>query len=69
MAISRASTRSRRIKDAKEAALRQARKHMLQAIAKVQQDNAFNGFLPTEVEEIVTGPSDNLVRVDGGVGK
>lgn len=54
---------------AKEVALREARKHMLQAIAKAEQDKAFTGFLPTEVEEIVTGPSDNLVRVDGGVGK
>ncbi|MGY4288890.1 hypothetical protein ACVWXO_008110 [Bradyrhizobium sp. LM2.7] len=55
--------------EAKEVALRQARKQMLQAIAAAERDQSFNGGLPTEVEEIVTGPSDQLVKVDGGVGK
>ncbi|MGM4955690.1 hypothetical protein ACT4MK_10070 [Bradyrhizobium barranii] len=56
-------------RDAKINALRQARKQMLRAIDKEQADRALNGFLPESVEEIVTGPSDELVKIDGGVGK
>lgn len=54
---------------AKEEALRQARKQMLAAIEAASRDQALNGALPTEVEEIVTGPSDELVKIDGGVGR
>lgn len=55
--------------DAKQAALRQARKQMLQAIEAARRDQAYNGLIPTEVEEIVTGSSDELVKIDGSVGK
>lgn len=55
--------------EAKQAALRQARKQMLQAIEAARRDQALNGLVPTEVEEIVTGPSDELVKVDSSIGK
>jgi hypothetical protein len=49
--------------DAKQIALRQARKEMINAIIRAEQDQAFNGVLPTEVEQIVTGKSDDLIKV------
>lgn len=55
--------------DAKVAALEKAREKMLDAIERAERDHRLNGFLPTEVEEIVNGPSDELVRVDGRVRK
>jgi hypothetical protein len=51
------------ILEAKQNALRQARKEMIRAIIKAEQDQAFNGGLPTEVEQIVTGQSDKLIKV------
>ncbi|WP_018456806.1 hypothetical protein [Bradyrhizobium sp. WSM4349] len=51
------------IMEAKREALRQARKEMIRAIVKAEQDQAVNGGLPTEVEQIVTGPSDELIKV------
>lgn len=48
---------------AKQEALRQARKAMIHAIIKAEQDQALNGVLPTEVEQIVTGKSDELIKV------
>lgn len=53
----------KQILEAKREALRQARKAMIHAIVKAQQDQAFNGLLPTEVEQIVTGRSDDLIKV------
>lgn len=55
--------------EAKMQALRLARKQMLKAIQQAERDQAYNGLVPAEVEEIVSGPSDELVRVDDGVGK
>ncbi|MHC2241493.1 hypothetical protein [Bradyrhizobium elkanii] len=51
--------------DAKERALMKARKEMLDRINQEQQDHALNDLVPTEVEEIVTGPHDEIVSVDG----
>lgn len=51
------------ILQAKQDALRHARKEMINAIIKAEQDQAFNGGLPTEVEQIVTGQSDELIKV------
>lgn len=51
------------ILQAKQEALRHARKEMIHAIIKAEQDQAFNGVLPTEVEQIVTGQSDELIKV------
>ncbi|EJN15692.1 hypothetical protein PMI42_00709 [Bradyrhizobium sp. YR681] len=48
---------------AKQEALRQARKEMIRAIIRAEQDQAFNGVLPAEVEQIVTGKSDEIVKV------
>lgn len=49
--------------EAKEAALKQARKQMMRAISDEMKDQALNGVVPTEVEEIVTGSGDELVKV------
>ncbi|WLA68071.1 hypothetical protein [Bradyrhizobium diazoefficiens] len=42
---------------------------MLRAIEAAERDLAANACCRPEVEEIVTGPSDEPVKVDGGVGK
>ncbi|UGY23183.1 hypothetical protein HU675_0035290 [Bradyrhizobium septentrionale] len=51
--------------EAKERALMKARAKMLQRIDQEMTDRDRDGVLPTEVEEIVTGPHDELVSVDG----
>ncbi|WP_246709737.1 hypothetical protein [Bradyrhizobium sp. 6(2017)] len=51
--------------EAKERALMKARKKMLDRIEQEQADHALNDWIPTEVEEIVTGPNDEIVSVDG----
>lgn len=48
---------------AKKEALRQARKEMIKAIQQAERDASFNSVLPTEVEQIVTGKSDDLIQV------
>lgn len=48
---------------AKQDALRRTRKKMIQAI-RAEEDKALqNNVLPTEVEQIVTGNSDVLIKV------
>jgi phage-related minor tail protein len=49
--------------DAKRRALEQARDKMIDAIHETERERSINGFLPTEVEQIVTGQSDKLVKV------
>jgi hypothetical protein len=53
----------KQILEAKREGLRHARKEMIRAIVKAEQDQALNGGLPTEVEQIVTGQSDELIKV------
>ncbi|WP_456622147.1 MULTISPECIES: hypothetical protein [unclassified Bradyrhizobium] len=48
---------------AKQQALRAARKKMIKAIRAEQDRMRQNNLLPTEVEQIVTGKSDTLVKV------
>lgn len=51
------------ILEAKQQALRQARKEMIRAIRAAADQQRANGLLPIEVEQIVTGRSDDLVKV------
>lgn len=51
------------ILDAKRRALEEAREKMIDAIEAADRDRRINGFLPSEVEQIVTGQSDTLVKV------
>jgi len=53
----------KRILFAKQQALRAARKKMIQAIRAEEDRMRRNNMLPTEVEQIVTGRSDTLVKV------
>ena len=48
---------------AKQNALLKARKKLAHAIAEQEQKMREQGLLPVEVEEIVTGRSDELVKV------
>ncbi|MBR0931637.1 hypothetical protein JQ561_33930 [Bradyrhizobium diazoefficiens] len=48
---------------AKQRALRDARKKMVRAIRAAEDKARQNDLLPTEVEQIVTGQSDTLVKV------
>lgn len=49
---------------AKQEALRQARKAMINAIRAAEREQSFNSILPTEVEEIATGsPGEQLIKV------
>lgn len=48
---------------AKQRALRQARKAMIKAIREADDAQRAKGILPVEVEEIVTGKSDELIKV------
>jgi hypothetical protein len=48
---------------AKQRALEKARKKLAQAILKAEEKMRAQGLVPTEVEEIVTGRSDELVKV------
>lgn len=48
---------------AKQDALRRARKKMIRAIRAEEDKARQNNILPTEVEQIVTGKSDALVKV------
>ncbi|MBR1206962.1 MULTISPECIES: hypothetical protein [unclassified Bradyrhizobium] len=51
--------------DAKELALRKARKKMLDRIRQEEADHALNDLVPTEVEEVLNGSHDEIVSVDG----
>ncbi|MGY3689947.1 hypothetical protein ACVIGA_000027 [Bradyrhizobium sp. USDA 3240] len=51
--------------EAKELALRKARKKMLDRIRQEEADHALNDLIPTEVEEVVNGSHDEIVSVDG----
>lgn len=53
----------KQILEAKQLALRQARKEMIHAIRAAERDQSLNGGLPTEVEQIVTAKSDDLIKV------
>lgn len=53
----------KKILDAKREALMQARDKMIDAIHEAARDRSRNGLLPVEVEQIVTGKSDDLVKV------
>lgn len=48
---------------AKQRALREARKKMIRAIRAEEDKMRQNNLLPVEVEQIVTGRSDTLVKV------
>jgi len=48
---------------AKQNALREARKKMIKAIRAEEDKMRENNLLPVEVEQIVTGKSDDLVKV------
>jgi hypothetical protein len=49
--------------DAKTNALRKARKKMIRAIREEDDRRRYNGLVPSEVEEIVTGSHDELVKL------
>lgn len=51
--------------DAKQDALRRARKKMLNRIDEEARDRSRSSLIPIEVEEIVTGKHDDLVQVEG----
>ncbi|WP_375780867.1 hypothetical protein ACE103_20215 [Bradyrhizobium sp. ma5] len=51
--------------DAKELALRKARKKMLDRIRQEEADHSLNDLIPTEVEEVLNGPHDEIVSVEG----
>lgn len=48
---------------AKQRGLREARKKMIRAIRAEEDRMRQNNLLPTEVEEIVTGRSDTMIKV------
>lgn len=48
---------------AKQEALRQARKEMIKAIRAADEAQRAQSLLPVEVEQIVTGASDELIKV------
>jgi hypothetical protein len=48
---------------ARQRALEKARKKLAQAILRAEENMRAKGLVPTEVEEIVTGRSDELVKV------
>ena len=49
--------------EAKQLALRKARKEMLQAIRAEDDRNRSNAIIPVDVTELATGKSDELVQV------
>jgi phage-related minor tail protein len=51
------------ILDAKREALEEARDRLIDAIEAADRDRRINGFIPDEVEQIVTGKSDELIKV------